>query len=66
MPPQQRYSIETSGTVGVEAVGAPCDHPELVVDALDGTVGHPGVEVGEDPRRVLPDGPRELDERRQP
>ena len=46
-------------------IRAPCDHPQLVVDALDRAVGHPGVEIGEDPRRVLPDRPRQLDERRQ-
>ena len=31
----------------VESVGTACNHPQLVVEALDGPIGHLGVQVGQ-------------------
>ena len=52
--------------VRVKAVRPPRNDPQLVVDALDRPVRHPGVQVGQDAGGVLADRPRQAALRRRP
>jgi hypothetical protein len=50
------------GSGAVEAVGAPCDEPDLVVECFGAGVGQAQAHGGEDPVAVFADGLGEADE----